>query len=244
MDGVAVFYLVAGALAGGFVNGLAGFGTSLFALGWWLQVMPPLQAVAMVLAMSVATGLQGAWIVRAEIRAARLGLFLVPALVGVPIGLSILAFVDASALRTGIAVFLILYGGFLILRRDLPLVRPMPVIDAVIGFAGGILGALAGLSGALPTMWLALRDWTKTETRAVLQPFNIVVLGLAAVLLALEGAYDRATLIAMATALPFALIAAQLGIWTFRRLPDTAFRRLLVGLMLVCGLILLARELA
>src|SRR5699024_8893634 len=36
-----LFFVIAGAAAGGFVNGLAGFGTSLFALGWWLQVMPP-----------------------------------------------------------------------------------------------------------------------------------------------------------------------------------------------------------
>ncbi len=53
-----------GAAAGGFINGLAGFGTALFALGFWLQVMPPVQAVAIVLVISVATGLQGLWQVR------------------------------------------------------------------------------------------------------------------------------------------------------------------------------------
>lgn len=56
--------LAAGAAAGGFINGLAGFGTALLALGFWLQIMPPVTAVSMVVVMSVATGLQGVWVVR------------------------------------------------------------------------------------------------------------------------------------------------------------------------------------
>ena len=60
--------LLGGAFAGEVINGLAGFGTALFALGFWLQVLPAAQAVAMVVVMSVVSGLQGLWIVRGEIR--------------------------------------------------------------------------------------------------------------------------------------------------------------------------------
>ena len=45
--------LFAGALAGGFVSGLAGFGTALMALGLWLHVLPPTAAVSLVLICSV-----------------------------------------------------------------------------------------------------------------------------------------------------------------------------------------------
>ncbi|MHC5804510.1 hypothetical protein ACYTX7_09910, partial [Streptococcus pyogenes] len=51
--------LLAGAFAGGFINGLTGFGTALLSLGFWLQIMPPPQAVAIVVVMSVVSGLQG-----------------------------------------------------------------------------------------------------------------------------------------------------------------------------------------
>ena len=37
---------IAGALAGGFVSGLAGFGTALMALGIWLYILPPAMAVS------------------------------------------------------------------------------------------------------------------------------------------------------------------------------------------------------
>ena len=67
-----LFFLVAAGLSGGFVNGLAGFGTSLFALGWLLQVMPPREAVAIALACSIATGVPGIWAVRRSIDVRRL----------------------------------------------------------------------------------------------------------------------------------------------------------------------------
>ncbi|MEC8643645.1 MAG: sulfite exporter TauE/SafE family protein, partial [Pseudomonadota bacterium] len=59
--------LFAAGFSGGFVNGLAGFGTSLFALGWLLQVMSPRDAVAIALACSVVTGVPGVWQVWASI---------------------------------------------------------------------------------------------------------------------------------------------------------------------------------
>jgi uncharacterized membrane protein YfcA len=45
--------LLLGALAGGFVSGLAGFGTALMALGIWLYVVPPSIAVPLVLICSI-----------------------------------------------------------------------------------------------------------------------------------------------------------------------------------------------
>ena len=238
--------LLAGATAGGFINGMAGFGTALFALGFWLQIMEPLQAVAIVMVMSVASGLQGVWLVRRSIleRPRRLAIFLVPALVGVPIGVSLLAIVDASTLKLVIAGLLILYGGYFAFRRTLPTFeRPTPLVDGAVGFAGGLLGGAASLSGALPTMWLSMRPWPKAQARAVMQPFNVTVLLTGLLLLAWRGAYDTQTLIRIAVALPATMIAAQFGIELFRRLSDDGFRRLLIVMMLVSGLVLLAREL-
>ena len=237
--------LLGGAFAGGVINGLAGFGTALFALGFWLQVLPAAQAVAMVVVMSVVSGLQGLWIVRGEIRRnpGRLARFLLPALVGIPLGVALLSVVSAALLKIVIAGFMLLYGGFFLLRRSLPrFERSTPVLDSLVGFAGGVLGGAASLSGALPTMWCAMRPWPKGETRAVLQPFNVVVLALTALLFLLNGLYTSETLVLMAIALPVTMIGAQLGLSVFRRLGDDQFRVLLIGLMFASGAILGLRE--
>ena len=49
MDTLTYVLLFLGAFAGGFVSGLAGFGTALMALGIWLYVLPPSLAVPLVL---------------------------------------------------------------------------------------------------------------------------------------------------------------------------------------------------
>ncbi|WP_297769183.1 sulfite exporter TauE/SafE family protein [uncultured Roseovarius sp.] len=239
-------YVAAGAMAGGLINGLAGFGTALFALGFFLTVMPPVQAVAMVVVLSVATGLQGLWIVRHAIGAnkQRLMRFLVPGIMGIPLGVMVLSVLDARSLKLGVAGFLILYGGYFSLRTHLPrFERPTPVWDMIVGFSGGVLGGAASLSGALPMMWCALRPWPKAETRAVLQPFNVMVLTLTAAALAMKGAYTPQTLTYLALALPSAMVSAQIGIAIFKRLPDAAFRRLLIAMTFISGAVLLAREL-
>jgi len=232
-------FLALGATAGGFINGLSGTGTALFALGFYLLVLDPITAVAIVTLMSILVGIQGAWIVRHEIaqRPARLLNFAIPGLIGVPLGLSLLNIVSSDQLRIGIAVFLIIYGAYFSFRAVLPsFSKATPVWDALVGFISGILGGAAGLSGALPVMWLSLRPWPKAQTRAVLQPFNIAILSTTVCLLWLKGAYTPTALTALFITVPIGAVAAQIGITVFRRLSDTGFRRLLIWLTLVLGL--------
>lgn len=241
-----ILFLVLGAAAGGFINGLSGTGTALFALGFYLVALPPINAVAIVALMSVLAGVQGLWLVRTAIRAnpMRPVLFIIPGLIGVPIGTALLVVIDATLLRLVVAALLILYGGYFTFRKTLPAFsRDTPVADAGIGFIGGTLGGAAGVSGAVPAMWLSLRPWPKAETRAVLQPFNMVILCTTVVLLFFRGAYDETALWALVITVPVGLIAAQIGIFVFKRLTDDVFRRLLVVLTLLMGLGILVSEL-
>ncbi|MEL6218745.1 MAG: sulfite exporter TauE/SafE family protein [Pseudomonadota bacterium] len=243
MTAETVLFILIGAAAGGFVNGLAGFGTALFALGWWLQVLAPAEAVALAIAMSIASGVPGMWLVRHDIEPRRLARFLVPALAGIPLGLWLLGRLDPEPLKLLVAVLLVLYGGLFAFRRDLPALEgERPVTDAGVGFAGGVLGAMAGLSGALPTMWLALRPWAKGKQRALLQPYNMGVLAISALLLLVAGGYGGRVPLALLIALPATMLAARAGIAVFRRLSDAQFRRLLIVLMLVSGVALGLRE--
>lgn len=241
-----LIYLVLGAAAGGLINGFAGFGTALFTLGFWLQIMAPAQAVSMVLVIAVASGIQGLWLVRRSIadQPIRLARFVIPGLCGIPAGVGLLSILDAQVLKLTIAGFMILYGGFFTFRSSLPrFERRTPVGDAVVGFLGGLLGGAASLSGALPTMWCALRPWSKSETRAVLQPFNVTVLSVAILVFAVSGVYSWNSIGLLAIALPTTLIASQLGIAAFKRLADDQFRRVIIFLMLVSGVVLLSSEL-
>ena len=243
MDMLLVFLLAAG-LSGGFVNGLAGFGTALFSLGWLLQVMPPQQAVAIALVCSLVTGVPGVWQVRHSIDRRRLALFILPAFAGIPIGSLLLGLIDMRLLSLLVGGILLLYGGYFAFRRTLPAIEGnWTLVEAGIGFVGGVLGAMAGLSGALPSMWLALRPWPKAVQRGIMQPFSMVVLLVATVLLAFEGVFTSQVLYNLALVLPASMFGAVIGLMLFRRMPDALYRRVLIGLMLISGGTLLVRTL-
>lgn len=241
-----IVFLVLGALAGGFINGLAGMGTALFALGFFLIILDPVAAVALVALMSVVSSLQGLWVVRNAIaaRPGRLLRFLAPGILGVPLGIALLSYIDAQTLRYAIAVMLIAYGGYFGFRSALPAFeRSVPRLDAGIGFIGGILGGTAAMSGALPAIWLSLRPWPKSETRAVLQPYNFALLMLTAGILWTQGGYADLTWTMIGLVLGTSLVAAQIGVQVYSRLSDDRFRRILILTTLALGTGVLISEL-
>ena len=109
-----------GAFAGGLVNGLAGFGTGLVALGWWLMAMPINDAVSLVIIKSIFNGVQGLFIVRFSLNAPNLGRFLVPALLGIGVRFAVLDWVNILFLKMTVATPLVLFGMYFTIWRHIP----------------------------------------------------------------------------------------------------------------------------
>ena len=240
-----IILLVIGAFAGGFISGLAGFGTGLFALGWWLGALPASDAVVLVVILSLVGGAQGIYAVRNAIDLSDLSRFLGPALVGIAGGFLLLDYIDVLVLKLVVATLLVLFGGYFTFRQTLPKLQArVLLVDVGVGAIGGVLAAVAGLSGALLTMWCSLYDWPKARRRAVIQPFNMIVLSLVFLLMVLRGMLNGHIAMLTLIALPFSVLGTQAGIAIFRRLSDDRFQRLLIWLTLFSGLMLAGRELA
>src|SRR5580698_10508753 len=141
MDSFTLVFLLLGALAGGFVSGLAGFGTGLMALGIWLYVLPPSMAVPLVLICSIVgqtTTLFSLWRL---IDFRLVWPFLVGGLLGVPLGTLMIAHADPRVFKVSIGVLLLVFPVALYFNRT-PLVPRFGgrAADGMVGFAGGILG--------------------------------------------------------------------------------------------------------
>jgi len=195
MGAIGYILLFVGALAGGFVSGLAGFGTALMALGIWLYILPPSVAVPLVLICSV---------------------------------------VAQSATLPS------MWKSF-----DLTLVWPMAfgfggrIADGIIGFIGGILGGLAGLSGPPPILWASVRGWGKDERRGVFQTFNWTVLFAALCLQAASGLVAREVIWLAALAFPATILGSWIGARLYHALSDRNFRDVVLGMLVVSGLTLI-----
>jgi uncharacterized membrane protein YfcA len=177
MGTLAFVLLFLGALAGGFVTGLAGFGTGLMALGIWLYVLPPSIVVPLVLICSIVAQTSTLPAFRRHIDFKPVWPFLIGGLAGVPLGTMLVAHADPRVFKLSVGVLLLVFpAAFYFNRRRVAPSFGGRAADAAIGFAGGILGGLAGLSGPLPTLWASVRGWSKDERRGVFQTFNWTVL--------------------------------------------------------------------
>jgi len=237
--------LFVGALAGGFVSGLAGFGTALMALGIWLYVLPPSLAVPLILVCSVvaqSSTLPSMW------RSFDFSLawpFVIGGLAGVPLGTRLVAHADPNVFKLTVGVFLLVFPVLLHFNRDLPAIRfGGKLADGAIGFAGGILGGLAGLSGPLPILWASIRGWGKDERRGVFQLFNFTVLAAALALQVLSRMVDAELIWLALVAFPGTILGAALGARVYHAMSDKNFNDIVLALLFLSGIALVWTSLA
>jgi uncharacterized protein len=244
VDWTTLAYVLAGALAGGFVNGLTGFGTGLTALPFWLQALEPVLAAQLVSAASVAghvTTLPAIW---HAIDWRRLAPMLIAGLVGVPIGTWLLPMISIGMFKLTLGIILIAYcTAMLLLPGRVRLKAGGRAAEAGVGFAGGILGGLAGLSGVVPTVWAALQGWPKDERRMVFQAFNMTILTAMLVASLVQGLIGWRLLVVLAIGLPGTFIGARAGAYLYRRLDDRRFDRMVLAILLLSGATLVWRNL-
>ena len=240
MDTLAYALLLFGALAGGFVSGLAGFGTALMALGIWLYILPPSLAVPLVLICSVVAQtatLPSMW------RSFDLDLiwpFVIGGLAGVPIGTMLIAHTDPHIFKLSFGVLLLAFPMALYLQRTpMALSFGGKAADAAIGFVGGILGGLAGLSGPIPILWASVRGWGKQARRGVFQTFNWTVLTAALCLQLGAGLIGAEVMWLALIAFPGTILGAWLGTRVYHALNDQNFRDVVLGLLFLSGVVLL-----
>jgi uncharacterized membrane protein YfcA len=123
-------------------------------------------------------------------------------------------------------------------RRSLAVKFGGRIADALVGFAGGVLGGLAGLSGPLPTLWASIRGWDKHERRGIFQTFNGTILATALCLQVFSGRVTKDVAWFALFTLPGTLVGAWLGARAYRVLSDQNFRDVVLGLLFLSGVIL------
>jgi len=238
MQPFAYALLFLGAFAGGFVAGLAGFGTALMALGIWLYVWPPSDAVPLILICSVVAQ---SWTLPSLWRSFDFTLiwpFVIGGLIGVPLGTLLVAQADPNAFKLTVGVFLLLFPLALYFSKPMAFRFGGRPADAAIGLAGGVLGALAGLSGPLPILWATIRGWGKDERRGIFQTYNWAVLFAALCLQAASGLIAGHVMWLALLAFPGTILGAWQGARCYHAMSDRNFRDVVLSLLFLSGVAL------
>jgi uncharacterized protein len=239
LTGLASYLLLGTAVfAGGFVSGMAGFAFSAVAGGILLHVLPPSEAVPLMMACSV--GVQAATLLalRTSMRW-RESLFLIGGgLLALPIAIYLLQNADTRALRMGFGALIVVYAAYSLFR---PALNTFRSIDRqgrnfLVGFGGGLIGGLTAMPGALPTIWCDMQGVPKEQQRGVVQPFIAAMQVSALVLMLCRAELPSTIVVDLAVSLPPLAAGTALGVLMFRRINETVFRRVILIMLLGSGL--------
>jgi uncharacterized membrane protein YfcA len=232
----AAVVVAAGALLAAFAQGLSGFAFSLIALSVWLHVLAPKVAGPLAIACSLTAQCFAIVHMSRHFRLKLLWPFLIGGLFGAPLGVLLLDYADPKLFRIGVGLFLLAYASFMLFAKPMTPVRAGGrLADGGIGFVGGVMGGLAGLSGAVPTAWCMLRGWAKDTSRSVYQPFNAAIQAMAMATLLGTGTLTRDVVTYMLISVPAMALGVWLGLKAYSRVSEVQFRRLVLWLLLASG---------
>ena len=108
-----------------------------------------------------------------------------------------------------------------------------------VGFLNGVFGGITGLAGILVTIWCGMRGWPKDVQRAVFQPVAVATFLMSALWIGAKGAITADTIRLFLIGLPALFAGTWLGLKLFGRLNEAAFRKVVLGLILASGVVLI-----
>jgi hypothetical protein len=223
---VPIWILVSVVTVAGFVQGSAGFGFGLFAMGALALVMPVTEAAVLVALLGLASIALNAWSTR---KAMPLGELLPIVATAIPctlVGVVLLKVLDARVLRGAVAVLIMLGCAVTVWTpRRARIERAWPW-GYLSGALGGVLGGALNMGGPPVVVYTLLRRWDKGIAKGVMSGFFLVtslvrVAGQVAAGLATRELAMWALLLVLPT-----LVASYAGVRLFRRLSNRGFRTL------------------
>ena len=233
--------IVAGAVAAGFVQGLSGFGFGLVAMSFWAWTIDPRLAAAMAVFGALTGQIIAAVTVRRGLDLKTLAPFVVGGLMGLPLGMWLLPQVDVQVFKAFLGSLLAVWCPAMLFSAQLPrITRGGRIADALIGAGGGVMGALGGFTGVLPTLWCTLRGMDKDAQRAIVQNFNLSMLLVTFCTYVATGVISNATLPFLAIVAPAMLIPSLLGARLYIGISEATFRKVVLTLLTATGIALLA----
>ena len=105
------------------------------------------------------------------------------------------------------------------------------------------MSGLGGFAGAIPTLWCYVRGYDRHIQRAVIQNFNLAILGVTMVTYLATGLVTTSVLPLLALVLPAMLGPTLLGTRIYKYISDAVFRKVVLSLLIGSGLALLGSAL-
>lgn len=165
----------------------------------------------------------------------------VAAILGMPIGLLVLERADDRTLTAVIATVVIAFAVLLWRGLRLP---PGRLTDGAAGFVAGTLSTSTGTSGPPVVIALSSKRMSPSAFRGTISAIFLVQGSAALIAFAIGREITSGALTVALAGLPGLILGSYVGEHGFRRLDAERFRRVVLGMLLLSGVVSLAGALA
>jgi len=228
-----VFGVVALAAA---AQAVSGFGFALIGTPLVSLLVGPKEAVVGLTMIGLVLVAQLSLRGRGHVDRPTVGVVTAAAIVGMPLGLVVLVLADDRVLTVVIAIAVIAFSLVLWRGARVPAGRGT---DVTAGFTAGILSTSTGTSGPPIVIALSAKQLEPAVFRATISAIFLVQSAAALVAFAIGGQITRDAVAVALAGLPGVIAGSIVGERGFRRLDTPKFRRVVLGMLFLSGVVAL-----
>lgn len=241
-----IIYIITIFILSGLALELTGFGVATVSMSLLLLFLDPLLVIPLVaIAALVATGFL-AWRIKEKRTWKRIKPLFVGVIFGVPLGISLLSYINHDLLKLSIAVFFILYSiyGLFFSKFKSSLFNKNKITSAVIGFFAGFFNSTVNVDGPLVALYESSdvkRNTDGYKDAIATYMFFTGILTVAGHLVA--GRITKELICILPYVIPALIIGIFIGHNLFPKINGTSLKKIIYFFVLFSGLMILAKYL-
>ncbi|KAA3642189.1 MAG: sulfite exporter TauE/SafE family protein [Chloroflexi bacterium] len=217
---------------------LAGFGAPLISMPFMVLWLGAKTATPLSTLVGLLTSIFVLYYYRQHFNLRAILTLLVPAVLGVPLGVYLLEVVDERIIRTILSILVLGYAAYAFFAPKLPELMHR-FWGYGFGFFAGILGGAFNSSGPIVAIYGGFRHWTPEEFRSNLQGFFLVTNSAILVFHAGQGNLRGDFWRAVPWAIGGMLLAIASGLFLERWINKQRFKQLVLLMLVISGIRLL-----
>lgn len=228
-------------LLGGAVQGCVGFGFGMIALTPLLFLMSPREAVPTLMILSMLNTVPIAASNRDKIRFSIVAPLLAGSVLGVPLGIAAIMYLDGPVFRALVGLVLLVFAIVLVMGWSYPLPRPQ-LASVPIGFVSGVMTGSTSMGGPPVILFLANqavpRDVFRTNIVTYFSCTNVLSISM----VASQGLITTSLLTQTALFAPLLLAGTYVGSRISHGTSEQRFRTITLACAAAMGMVLVVRN--
>lgn len=241
MDFVDIALAIVSSFLAAFVFSTVGFGIGMTSTPMLLFVFDPQTVVVVVNTVSLVLFVLIIIQTRSSLPIRQITPISISGVLGVPLGIFVLDWANASILRLGITILIIF------LTLAVAINRQSPILDRkfagiFVGFIVGILITSTGVGAIFLVLFLLARNWSKNAMRGGLSLYFLFLEGTAVLSYLITGMMTFERIVLISISIIPALMGFGLASLVVSRMNEDMFQRAVILVIIVTSLIVIVRE--